>query len=142
VLAWPAEGVFDHAFANPPWHDPAGTVSAVPGRVAAKRAWFGLLAGWAGVMARALRPRGTLSFVLPAASLGAGMSALRDAGCPEIRLLPLWPRVGTASKIIILQGVRQGRGACSVEAGLVLHEPDGGFTAAAQAVLRDGGGWG
>jgi tRNA1(Val) A37 N6-methylase TrmN6 len=142
ILAWRPDGVFDHAFANPPWHDPAGTASPVPGRVAAKRAATGLLAGWAGAMARTLAPRGTLSLVLPAARLAEGMAALCGAGCPEIRLLPLWPRAGAAAKIIILQGFRLGRGACSVEAGLVLHEVDGGFTPAAQAVLRDGAGLG
>ncbi len=138
VLAWRADGLFDHAFANPPWHDAAGTASPVAGRVSAKRADAGLLAGWAAVMARALRPRGTLSLILPAANLAEGVAALSDAGCAEIRLVPLWPRLGTPAKIIILQGFYQGRGGCSVSAGLVLHEADGGFTAAADAVLRGG----
>ncbi len=140
VLAWRADAVFDHAFANPPWHDAAGTASPVAGRVAAKRADSGLLAGWAAVMARALRPRGTLSLILPASRLAEGIAALSDAGCAEIRLLPLWPRLGTPAKIIILQGFHLGRGACSVAPGLILHEAEGGFTAAAEAVLRGGAG--
>jgi tRNA1Val (adenine37-N6)-methyltransferase len=140
ALAWRSDAVFDHAFANPPWHDSAGTASPVPGRVAAKRAGCGLLAGWASAMARHLRPRGTLTLIIPAASVAEGMAALSGAACPEIRLLPLWPRQGSPAKIVVLQGFHRGRGTCAVQAGLVLHAADGGFTDAAQAVLRAGGG--
>ena len=138
ALAWRPDAVFDHAFANPPWHEPDGTVSPVAGRAAAKRAASGLLAGWAATMARALRKRGTLSLILPAARLAEGVAALVEAACPEIRVLPLWPRRGTPAKIIILQGFYLGRGACSVGPGLVLHDADGAFTAEAEAVLRRG----
>ena len=60
VAAWRAEPLFDHAFANPPWHDPAGTPSPQPGRLAAKRAGdrvvggLGCVAG-AGAHGRAAR---------------------------------------------------------------------------------------
>jgi tRNA1(Val) A37 N6-methylase TrmN6 len=140
VAAWRPDGVFDHAFANPPWHDPAGTPSPDTLRAASKRACAGLLEGWATAMGKALRPRGTVTLIVPAGSLGAAVEALGAAGCREIRLLPLWPKQGTPAKIIVLQGVAQGHGACRVAAGLVLHNADGAYTAAADAVLRRGEG--
>lgn len=138
VAAWRAEMPFDHAFANPPWHDPAGTPSPEPGRLAAKRAETGLLAAWAASLARALRPRGTLSLIVPAASLAEAVSALTAAECAEIRVLPFWPKAGRPAKLVVLQGVRLGRGPCVMGAGLTLHEADGAFTAAADSVLRGG----
>ena len=140
VVAWRAEAAFDHAFANPPWHDAAGTASPVAGRRQAKQAGPGLLAQWAAALAAGLRRGGTLSLVLPAASLAAGCAALAQAGCPEIRLLPLWPRAGSAAKLVILCAVRGGGGAGAVLPGLVLHEADGRYTAAAEDVLRRGAG--
>ncbi len=139
ILAWRPQAAFDHAFANPPWHDSAGTSSPEPGRTAAKRAEPGLLAAWARAMATMLRPRGTLSLILPAASLAEAVAALTAANCAEMTLLPFWPREGEAAKLIVLRGVRHGRGACTVLSGLALHGADGAFTPAAQAVLRDGG---
>ncbi len=140
ILALKPENSIDHAFANPPWHAASGTLSPHPGRAAAKRALPGLLAGWAIALANMLRPRGTLSVIVPASSLAEVMAALAAAQCEEITLLPLWPREGTAAKIVIVRGVRLGRGACRVLPGLTLHEADGAFTAQAQAVLRDGAG--
>ncbi len=138
VLNWRSEAPFDHAFANPPWHNDTGTVSPVPGRANAKCAHIGLLAAWTKSMAQTLRPKGTLSLIVPAASLGEAISALNAAECVEITLLPLWPRRDAPAKILILQGIHDGRGACMVSAGLVLHENSGAFTAEANAILWDG----
>jgi len=129
----------DHIFANPPWHDPAGTASPEPGRIAAKQSRDGLLTAWTSTIARALRPRGSLSLILPAASLAEGVAALVRAECPEIRLIPLWPHRGEPAKLVILRGIRLGRGPCEVGFGLVLHEVSGSFTAEAEAILRGGG---
>ena len=132
---WQSDGVFDHAFANPPWHDSAGTPSPVALRAAAKRAAPGLLAAWAAALGRVLRPRGTLSIIIPASSLPEAVAALIGAKCPEMTLLPLWPRQGSPAKLIILRGVRLGRGASAVLPGLVLHAADGAFTADANTLL-------
>ncbi len=39
---------------------------------------------------------------------------------------------------MLVRGVKGGRGACRVLPGLTLHEPEGGYTEAATAILRDG----
>jgi tRNA1(Val) A37 N6-methylase TrmN6 len=66
------------------------------------------------------------------------MAAMAKSGIGSIRLIPFWPRVGQPAKLAILQGVRGGRAPMVLAPGLVLHEADGRFTAAADSVLRDG----
>jgi tRNA1(Val) A37 N6-methylase TrmN6 len=124
--------------ANPPWHDPAGTPSADAARERARRGAAGLLGAWARALAAPLRHRGTLTFVLPVADLPAGMAAFAAAGCGSLAVLPLWPRAGLAARLALLRGIKGGRGKMRLPAGLVLHAADGGYTAAAEAVLRGG----
>lgn len=133
------EGPFDHAFANPPWHHPAGTHSPDPRREAARRGADGLLALWASRLAAPLRHRGTLTLVLPAAALPEALAALAGAGCGSPAILPLWPHAEQAAKLVLLRGTKGGRAPCTVLAGLVLHRPQGGgYTPRAEAILRDG----
>lgn len=133
----PLAGPFDHAFANPPWRAPADTPSPDPGRRLAYEASGGLLAAWTASLASLLRPRGSLSLILPAASIDAALEATRAAGCGSLRILPLWPRRGRPAKLFILQAIRGGRGPTVLLPGLVLHEGEG-FSEAANLVLRDG----
>jgi tRNA1(Val) A37 N6-methylase TrmN6 len=139
LVAWSCDTPYDHAFANPPWHRTDGTNPNDAGRLRAKMAAPDLLGDWVLALASCLRRRGTLSLVLPAAQLCAAMVALEEAGCAETTLLPLWPRQDEPAKLIIVRGIRQGRGQSRVLPGLVLHKTGGsGYTAAADAVLRLG----
>ena len=99
---------FDHAMANPPWHDPAGPASPSPGRDAAKRARPGLLPAWCAALARAVCPGGSLTVLVPAALVDQALGALAQAGCGDPHLLPLWPRAGQDAKLLLLRGVRAG----------------------------------
>ncbi len=139
LLGWQAPEPFDHAFANPPWHAEAGTPSPVPARRAAKRAGDGLLHAWTAALARTLRPRGTLTLILPAASLTEAIAALTAAKCPEVAVFPLWPDAGKPAKLMIIKATRLGKGPAVVHPGLALHAA-GALTAAAEMVLRGGGG--
>jgi tRNA1(Val) A37 N6-methylase TrmN6 len=132
-------GPCDHAFANPPWHGP-GTPSPDPNREAAKRGGADLLATWCRALAGPLRHHGTLTLIIPASLLPAGLAALAAAGCGSPAVLPLWPRPGRPARLALVQGVRGGRGPCRLLAGLTLHVEAGGFTAAADAILRQGAG--
>jgi tRNA1(Val) A37 N6-methylase TrmN6 len=132
------EGTFDHAFANPPWHAAAGTASPDPDREAARRAAAGLFALWAARLAAPLRHRGTLSFVVAAAVLPDCLAAMTQAGCGSPTVLPLWPKPERAARLLLLRAVKGGRGPCRLLPGLLLHRPEGGYTEAAEAVLRDG----
>ena len=132
------ESAFHHAFANPPYHAADGTRSPDTMRDRAKRGSAALLAAWAVTMTRALRHRGTLTFILPAWLLPAGLDALTATGCGGLRLLPLWPKAGRDAKLILLQGTKGARTPMRVRPGLVLHTESGGFTPEAEAILRDG----
>jgi tRNA1(Val) A37 N6-methylase TrmN6 len=59
-----------------------------------------------------------------------------DSSCTA--LFPLWPKPGRPAKLVLLRGVKQSRTPMKVMPGLVLHHPDGSFTDAARAILRDG----
>jgi len=124
-----------HAFANPPYWTGGTPSPSQPRRDAAHE--DAPLADWVQAMARSLRHKGTLSLVLPAARFAEAAAALRDAGCGAVRLLPLWPRAGVAAKRILIQGRRAGLGPDEILPGLVLHEADGRYTEAAEAILRD-----
>jgi tRNA1Val (adenine37-N6)-methyltransferase len=138
LTAWHTTGRFDHAFANPPWHDPASTASPDAGREAARRGAPGLSGAWVAALARPLRQRGSLTLVIAAAALPGALAACTAAGCGSPALLPLWPHAGRPAKLVLLRTIHGGRGPCRVLPGLVLHAAEGGFTAAAEAVLRDG----
>ncbi len=127
----------DHAFANPPYW-PGGTPPPGAIRRAATHEDGAALVHWARFLAAALRAGGTVSLVLPAARFDAGAAALRAGGCGAITLLPIAPRTGEPAKRVLLRARRGGRGPARILPPLVLHEADGSFTEAAQAVLRDG----
>jgi tRNA1Val (adenine37-N6)-methyltransferase len=138
LAALPELGAFDHACANPPWHDPGGTASPIPAREAAKRAAPGLCGRWVELLSARLRPRGSLTLILPAGSLATPVSALAGADCGSTALLPLWPKPGAPAKLILLQAVKGSAGPSRVLPGLTLHRPDGGYTEEAEAILRHG----
>jgi tRNA1(Val) A37 N6-methylase TrmN6 len=136
LTAMPGSGTFDHALANPPYHPPEGTASPLPARVLAKRGEKALLRVWARALAIPLRYRGTLTFILPAGSLPECLAAMAEAGCPASAVLPLWPKRDRPSKLVLVQGVKGGRSPLRLLPGLLLHEADGSFTSAAEAILR------
>jgi tRNA1(Val) A37 N6-methylase TrmN6 len=133
------EGSFDHACANPPYHDAKGTRSPNDRRELAKRSSPELLSVWTQALTRALRPRGTLTFILPAALLPACLEAMEAAGTRPTAALPLWPKAGRACKLLLVRGVKGGRSPFRLLPGLVLHQPEGGYTAEADAIMRAGG---
>ncbi len=128
---------FDHAMANPPWHGEGGTASPDPRRDAAKRATPALLSEWATALSEAVRPGGSVTLIVPAASTAEALAALADASCGSPAILPLWPRAGQEARLVLLRAVRADRGRCRLMPGLVLHEGDG-YSALARRILWDG----
>jgi tRNA1(Val) A37 N6-methylase TrmN6 len=136
VAEWRCATRYHHAFANPPWHR-GGTRSPEPGREQAKHAYAGLLHVWLTSLARGLHRRGTLSVIVPASLAAETMAAMQGVHCAEQTLIPLWPYAGTAAKLIIVRGMKEGRGGTTLHPGLALHEPGGAFTQAARLILED-----
>jgi len=138
ISALPMEQTFDHACANPPWHDPLSTRSPNPAKSAAKQAAPNELAAWAAALAARVTRRGTVTLILPAALLADGINALTAARCGAVTIHPFWPTPGRPARLIILQATRNAAGPSRLLAGLVLHHISGGFTPQADALLRDG----
>ncbi len=137
IADWRCGTRYHHAFANPPWHR-GGTPSPEPGREQAKQARAGLLHEWLTILAHGLHRRGTLSVIVPASLAAETMAAMQGAHCAEQTLIPLWPYVGSPAKLVIVRGVREGKGGTTLHPGLPLHESDGGFTPAARLILAEG----
>jgi tRNA1Val (adenine37-N6)-methyltransferase len=131
-----ALGPVAHGFANPPYW-PGGTPPPGAIRRAATHEAGPGLADWVGFLAAAIAPRGSLNLILPAARFDAAVAAMREHGFGAMELLPLWPRAGVTAKRVLLRARKGARSPAKILPGLVLHEVDGRFTEAAEAILRD-----
>ncbi len=130
---------FDHVLINPPYLDPAR--ARLP-RDADRRRSHGEtavgLADWLDLGLRRLRDDGTLSVIHRAERLDQILAVL-SGRTGDLVIFPLWPGGAEAkpAKRIVLRARKGSRSPLSLHPGLVLHRPDGGYTAAAEAVLRD-----
>jgi tRNA1(Val) A37 N6-methylase TrmN6 len=129
---------FDAAIFNPPYLEAS---SASPPPDAAKSAATvegeADLAAWIAAALRLVRRKGTIALVQRADRLEDILAALRSkAG--EIVVFPLWPRQGEAAKRVLVRARKGIASPLRLAAGLALHGPDGKYTTAADAVLRDG----
>lgn len=130
---------FDHVMTNPP-HLEAARTQASPRPTKARAHVEGRLdlGGWLIACLRLLRPRGGLTLIHRADRLDHILAALHGrAGA--IVIMPLWPKAGRPAKRVILRAVKGAGGRAGLLPGLVLHENDGGYTPAAEAILRQGG---
>ena len=137
VAAAAGLGPVDHAFANPPWHDPAGTAPAGIRRVLAKQRDAAGLEHWVGALSACLAPQGTLTFVLPASMLAECLSLMLAAGLGAATVCPLWPRPSRPAKLVLLHA-RRAPAQTRILPGLTLHGAGSGYTPEADAILRDG----
>jgi tRNA1(Val) A37 N6-methylase TrmN6 len=124
---------FDQVLCNPPFHGP-GQVSPDAVRAGAMQDG-GRLTDWLRIGLQRTVSGGYFTVILRADRLAEALSALPSRG---LAVFPLWPHAGEPARRVIIQ-VRQGSAApMALLAGLVLHTVDGGWTAEADAVLRDG----
>lgn len=128
---------FDHVMINPPYLSEGG-FTAAPNRskaLANQESGIGL-AAWIDAAWRFLVPKGRLTIIHRAdrVDLLCGLLRPRFGG---VEIVPLWPRAGRPARRAIVRARRDVRTAASLLPGIVLHGPDGRFTAEAEAVLRD-----
>ena len=132
-----AGGSFDAVIANPPYL-PAGQSAPPDGSKAiANQEGEAALESWVRFAGRVLKHKGRLTMIHRADRLDGLCAALYPA-FGDMRLLPLWPRVGAGARRVIVQARKGVRSPAALLPGLVLHEEDGRFTAEAEAILRDG----
>lgn len=131
-----AAGGFDHAMANPPYLEAArADFSPDPGRRAANAEGEAVLEDWVAAALGAVKRKGWITVIQRADRVDALIAAFAGrAGA--IAVLPLWPKAGAPAKRVIVRARKGVRSPSTVLPGLVLHDGDG-YTAAADAVLRD-----
>jgi tRNA1(Val) A37 N6-methylase TrmN6 len=141
----PAEGLlaqglvregYEQVMANPPYHR-AGTVRTGPDRGRAHVMQDGGLSAWVRFFATMTAPKGTVTVIHRTDALTELLPLLaRSFG--GISVFPLFPKPGEAATRVIVRAEKGRRTGLTLLRGLVLHEPDGRYTAKAEAVLRGG----
>lgn len=131
----------DAVVTNPPYLTEAqADYSPSPGRQRSNvesEGPAGGLAGWIAACARPLRRKGALTLVHRADRLDDAILALRAADFGEIAILPLWPHAGQEARRVLVRARKGVAGPARLLPGLVLHQTGGGYTPAAESILRD-----
>lgn len=131
-------GTFDHVMANPPFLERGrGTPTPVGARAAATIEGDASLGDWIRFALLMVRDKGSLTFVHRADRIDALIGHLAGQ-MGEIVIFPLWPAPRRDASRVLVRARKKIASPARIATGLVLHEPDGRFTAAADAVLRDG----
>jgi tRNA1(Val) A37 N6-methylase TrmN6 len=129
----PGAELHDHVFLNPPFYPPTGQPSPNPARARAMRDSENALSQWMRAALAQAKPGGTVTAIMGAERAQEMLSVNTGAV-----LFPLFPRYGQPAKRVIVHMVKGSGAPFRVAAGLILHEPDGRNTEAAEAVLRGG----
>jgi tRNA1(Val) A37 N6-methylase TrmN6 len=129
---------YDHVLANPPFLTAGeARLPADPMLRRAHAAEPGEWEGWVRFLAAFARPKGSVTLIHRADTLGR-LLPLLERRFGGLVLFPLFPRRGEPATRIIIRGIKASRASLTIREGLVLHRAEGGFTEAAQAILRDG----
>lgn len=133
-----AAGGFDHVMANPPYLEAVrADASPEAARAAANVEGEAGLDVWLSFMLRMVRSKGTITLIHRADRMDDILTLLAgQAG--EVTVFPIWPKQGRAAKRIIVRARKGIRTPMSLSPGLVMHEEDGAYTAAADEILRGG----
>jgi len=133
-------GSFDHVMANPPFNERNRTVLVTsPCKAEATVEGEADLDAWVRFSLAMVRAKGTVTFVHRADRIDALLGQIAGrAG--EVVIFPLWAGQGKAASRVLVRARKQLSAPARLAAGLVLHEPGGRFSPAAEAVLREGKG--
>lgn len=131
---------FDHVICNPPYLD-AGTHTRAPEdhkAVALGHSDADMdVKTWIDAGFTHLKSRGSLTIIHRADALDKIIQALgRRFGA--VTVIPLWPHAGEAARRVIVRAVKDSKTPAALHAGLVLHQENGDYTPAADAILRSG----
>ena len=131
-------GSFDHVMANPPFIERGrGSPVSDPAKAAATIEGDAALGDWVRFALGMARGRGTITFIHRADRIDALLAQLAGRAGGVV-IFPLWPRAEEPAGRVLVQAKKQVAAPARLAAGLVLHDADGRFTEAADAVLRGG----
>ncbi|MGC2200742.1 MAG: methyltransferase [Stellaceae bacterium] len=132
-------GAFDHVMANPPFNQRGQASAAAPEKSAATIEGEADMAAWVRFSLAMVRSQGTVTFVHRADRIDALLGHIAGkAG--EVVVFPLWPGQGKPASRILVRARKQVAAPARLAVGLVLHEPDGSLSEAAEGILREGRG--
>jgi tRNA1(Val) A37 N6-methylase TrmN6 len=130
-------GTFDQVMTNPPFYEAATHTRSPQATKAGAHGETALdLAGWIKASARVLKSGGRLTLIHRADRLGDILQAF-EGRFGAAAIFPFWPRDGVEAKRILVGAIKGRRTLPRLLPGLILHQADGAYTAAAEAVLRD-----
>ena len=131
---------FTHVMANPPYLDAAGsTASPDAGKAAATVEGEADIGAWVQFALAMVRPKGSITFIHRADRMEQLLAQL-SGRAGEIVVFPLWAGQDKPAKRIVVRARKGVSTPTRLMPGLVLHEADGRYTPAADAVLRGGSG--
>ena len=140
-----ADAAFDHIMTNPPYA-PAGTGRPSPDPMKATAMVEGRarLADWIRFCVDAVKPGGSITMIHRADRQDEVVDGFTREHCRTQEVLPVVPKSGRAAKRVIVRARKAADEDITIHPALVLHvDEDGdgghraGYTAAAEAVLRD-----
>lgn len=131
--------IYDHVMVNPPFSE-AGTYMQSPDPIKAKALGHIdkdlTLEDWVMAAHRLVKSKGSFTIIYPTTGVDRIIRAMgKRFGAIEI--IPLWPRVGVDSKRVIIRAIKDRQTPSCIKSGIVLHQEDGSYTDAAEAVLRE-----
>jgi tRNA1(Val) A37 N6-methylase TrmN6 len=128
---------FDHIICNPPYLDAGGHVRSPSAEKAMAMGHLETsLQDWLDRANQLLKHGGTLSMIHRADMVDEVIKGLKNR-FGRVEIFPLFPKVGAPAKRVIIRAVRNSKSTALIHQGLILHEDDGGYSAAADKVLRD-----
>lgn len=132
------EATYDHVMINPPYLAKGKAIRPPEANKGlAHMDSAATLADWIKFSIYNVKNRGTVSIVYRADRIDEVISHLyRRVG--DLKIFPLWPRVGVAAKRVIIQGRKGVHGAAKLLPGLALHGEVDRYTAEAREILWDG----
>lgn len=134
-----APGSFHHVMANPPYlEDGRATPSPVAGKAMANIEGTARLGDWLRFALMMVRNGGTVTLIHRADRLDAVLAELHGRAGGLV-VFPLWPdRTNRPAKRVLVRAVKGSATPLRLASGFVLHEPGGGYSEAADQILRHG----
>lgn len=127
---------FDVVMTNPPYGN-SGTAPPDPSLAIAHMESDVDLVQWLAVCMALAKPKGRVVVIHRAERLSEILAILRT-GCGDIRVRPIHPKVNEPARRVIVDAGKERKTLDTILPGFVLHEADGSFTSAANAILRGG----
>lgn len=132
------EATYDHVMVNPPYLAEGKAIRPPEhNKGLAHMDSVATLKDWIKFCIYRVKNRGTVSIVYRADRMDELIAHLyRRVG--DLKILPLWPRIGTPAKRVLIQGRKGVRGTAKMLPGLALHGEVDRYTAEAHRILWDG----